>query len=72
LGDNQGWVLVLNDLTEQKRLEGLKSEFINIAAHELRTPLAGVMGFVSVLKEEFRDNDNPGATEIIDLILQST
>ncbi len=72
LGDNQGWVLVFNDLTEQKRLEGLKSEFINIAAHELRTPLAGAMGFVSVLREEFKDTDNPGAAEIIDLILQST
>jgi two-component system phosphate regulon sensor histidine kinase PhoR len=69
--NNQGWVLVFHDLTEQKRLEGLKNEFINIAAHELRTPLAGVMGFVSVLREDFRDSDEP-VTEIMDLILQST
>lgn len=71
LGNKQGWVLVFNDLTEQKRLEGLKNEFINIAAHELRTPLAGIMGFVSVLREDFREADEP-VTEIMDLILQST
>lgn len=72
LGNSQDWVLVFHDLTERQRLEGLKNEFINIAAHELRTPLAGVMGFVSVLKEDLKDMDNPMLIEIMDLILQST
>ncbi|HXV44495.1 MAG TPA: ATP-binding protein [Anaerolineae bacterium] len=72
LGNSQDWVLVFYDLTERQRLEGLKNEFINIAAHELRTPLAGVMGFVSVLKEDLKDSDNPMAQEIMGLILQST
>lgn len=72
LGDNQGIVLVFYDLTERRRLESLKSEFVNIAAHELRTPLAGIMGFVSILKEDVKDIDNPKSTEIMDLILQST
>jgi signal transduction histidine kinase len=72
LGNSQDWVLVFYDLTERQRLEGLKNEFINIAAHELRTPLAGVMGFVSVLKEDLKDLDNPTAVEIMDLILHST
>jgi signal transduction histidine kinase len=45
---------------------------VNIAAHELRTPLAGVMGFVSVLKEDLKDSNNGVAVEIMDLILQST
>lgn len=72
LNGGQDWVLVFHDLTERQRLEGLKSEFVNIAAHELRTPLAGVMGFVSVLKEDLKDSDNSVAVEIMDLILQST
>lgn len=72
LGDKQGIVLVFYDLTERRRLESLKSEFVNIAAHELRTPLAGVMGFVSILKEDIKDIDNPKSSEIMDLILQST
>jgi len=35
-----------------KSLDYLKSEFINIAAHELRTPLAILMGYASVIEEE--------------------
>lgn len=72
LRDAQGWVLILHDLTERKRLEGLKDEFVNIAAHELRTPLAGVIGFVGVLQEELRSVDNPMMTNLIKLILKST
>jgi signal transduction histidine kinase/CheY-like chemotaxis protein len=37
---------------ELKELDRLKSEFINIAAHELRTPLAILMGHASLLVEE--------------------
>jgi signal transduction histidine kinase len=33
-------------------LDHMKSEFINIAAHELRTPLAILIGYASVLEEE--------------------
>ena len=72
LRDSQGWVLILHDLTERKRLENLKEEFVNIAAHELRTPLAGVIGFVGVLQEELRDIETPMANNLMELILQST
>ncbi len=37
---------------ELKKLDHMKSEFINIAAHELRTPLAILMGYASVMEEE--------------------
>lgn len=35
-----------------KQLDYMKSEFINIAAHELRTPLAILMGYAAVLEDE--------------------
>jgi len=35
-----------------KRLQELKNEFVFIAAHELRTPLAAIKGFLSLLKDE--------------------
>ncbi|NLE75288.1 MAG: response regulator [Chloroflexi bacterium] len=35
-----------------KELDRLKSEFINIAAHELRTPIAILMGYASLLQED--------------------
>ncbi|NJN92858.1 MAG: HAMP domain-containing histidine kinase [Anaerolineales bacterium] len=37
---------------ELKILDHMKSEFINIAAHELRTPLAILMGYASMLEED--------------------
>ncbi|MGQ9457973.1 MAG: ATP-binding protein [Anaerolineae bacterium] len=36
---------------ELQALDRLKSEFINIAAHELRTPIAILMGYASLLEE---------------------
>ncbi len=54
-GAQRGWVISLFDLTERKRLEGLKEEFIDIAAHELRTPLAIILGFASVLNDDLAD-----------------
>ncbi|MGQ9628023.1 MAG: ATP-binding protein [Anaerolineae bacterium] len=42
---------------ELKKLDRLKSEFINIAAHELRTPLAILMGYASILEEEATGED---------------
>lgn len=37
---------------EVKMLDHMKSEFINIAAHELRTPLAILMGYAAVLEDD--------------------
>ena len=42
---------------ELKKLDHMKSEFINIAAHELRTPLAILMGYASVMEEEATGQD---------------
>src|SRR5439155_388324 len=35
----------------EKKLEELKGEFLNLAAHELRSPLGIVRGYVSMLRE---------------------
>lgn len=37
------------DITHEKKVERLKSEFLNTAAHELRTPLAGIYGYSELL-----------------------
>lgn len=42
---------------ELKKLDHLKSEFVNIAAHELRTPLAILLGYASVMAEEASEAD---------------
>ncbi len=70
-GNKREWILSVHDLSEQKRLENLKSEFIHIAAHELRTPLAVILGFSQIVQETLPDNQNV-ASHLIDSILESS
>jgi two-component system phosphate regulon sensor histidine kinase PhoR len=46
---SRGAVVVLRDITKQKELEVMKSNFVSIVSHELRTPLHSIRGFVDVI-----------------------
>lgn len=50
-----------NDLTEQERLNRMRSDFIANASHELRTPLASLLGFIDTLQGAAKDD--PAARE---------
>ena len=49
-----GKVLVIRDITETQQLERMKLDFVSMAAHELRTPITAIRGYLSALKEEAR------------------
>lgn len=44
-------LLVIRDVTEQARLDEMKSDFINRASHELRTPLTTVIMMANLIQE---------------------
>ncbi len=46
-----GVVAVLHDITEIKRLERIRIEFVANVSHELRTPLTSIRGFIETLKD---------------------
>lgn len=48
-GGNRGRVLVLDDVTAEREVENLKSDFVAVIGHELRTPLTAVKGFLKTL-----------------------
>ena len=50
---------------ELKTLDHMKSEFINIAAHELRTPLAILMGHAELLLSDIEDTGTKERLQII-------
>ncbi|SDD16141.1 Signal transduction histidine kinase [Paenibacillus sp. UNCCL117] len=49
LQQEQGYLFVFRDRTEEEKIDELKNEFISIVSHELRTPLASVLGFIEIL-----------------------
>ncbi|MEO8821149.1 MAG: ATP-binding protein [Ginsengibacter sp.] len=44
------WVGVATDIQEQKIKEEKKDEFMNIASHEMKTPLASIKGYLQLLE----------------------
>ncbi|MBC8178209.1 MAG: PAS domain S-box protein [Deltaproteobacteria bacterium] len=71
LGGNKGYVLVLHDITSEKRVENLKNEFLAILSHELRTPLNGILGFTELLSDELAGQLEDDQAEYLQMITES-
>jgi PAS domain S-box-containing protein len=48
-----GVVMILRDVTDEKRIERMKSDFISTVSHEFRTPLTPVLGFAKLVRRSF-------------------
>ncbi len=48
-GTKVGTVLVIQDVTHEREIDRMKTEFLITAAHELRTPLTSIQGFSEIL-----------------------
>jgi len=46
-----GCLVVIHDITEIRRLERIRSDFVANVSHELKTPLTSIKGFVETLLE---------------------
>lgn len=62
---DSGWILVLRNLTWQQRLAHMREEFLQLTSHELKTPLASVIGFTSLLSQTADEHDLPPQTQTI-------
>ncbi len=51
-GNIQGAVCVFRDVTEQRREEKQRAEFISTASHEMRTPVAAIEGYLALALNE--------------------
>lgn len=49
-----GLILVLRDVTEQRRFERLRTDFILRASHELRTPITGMRMAIGLLRDKIQ------------------
>lgn len=60
-----GYLVVLQDLTEVRRLEMVRRDFIANVSHELRTPLASLKALVETLRDAALE-DPPAARRFLD------
>jgi two-component system phosphate regulon sensor histidine kinase PhoR len=55
--DDYGAIIALHDISELKRLEKVRRDFVANASHELRTPLTSIKGYTEVLMSDESDPD---------------
>lgn len=61
--DKEGKVIgvskIARDISEQKRDDQRKNDFIGMASHELKTPLTSLTALVQVLQQKLKDSADP-------------
>ncbi|AHM56355.1 alkaline phosphatase synthesis sensor protein PhoR [Peptoclostridium acidaminophilum DSM 3953] len=64
-----GSIVNIEDITERKRLEMVRSDFVANVTHELKTPLTSISGFVETLKgyDDIRPEVRNRFLEIIEI-----
>lgn len=48
----EGWVIVVNDITEIKELDRIKSEMVRMTSHDLKNPLQAALANIDLLRED--------------------
>jgi signal transduction histidine kinase len=69
-GDSIG-LLTLVDITKQKKAEDAKSEFVSLASHQLRTPIAGMKWSTELLQMDNPESLTDRQHKYIDRLLES-
>jgi two-component system phosphate regulon sensor histidine kinase PhoR len=55
-GDAEFFVLIFRDISETRRIDRMRTDFVANASHELRTPLASLRGFIETLQGPARND----------------
>lgn len=67
LGKPAGHVLLMTDITKEKEVDRMKSEFISTTSHELRTPLAAIKESVALVLDGTTGKPTPNQERFLGL-----
>ena len=66
LGLRPSYLLAVDDVTREREVDRLKSEFVSVVSHELRTPLTSILGYTELLQaREFPPNERRELVETV-------
>ena len=68
VGFDAGTVFAFRDVTEERGLEKLKSDFVSTISHELRTPLAAIYGAALTLRRDDMPLQDYQRTDLLSVI----
>jgi two-component system, OmpR family, phosphate regulon sensor histidine kinase PhoR len=70
-GKHETTVLVFHDITELRRLENIRKDFVANVSHELRTPVSNIQGYSETLLQGAL-NDHKNAKEFVEIIFSDS
>ena len=71
LGEETGKMIILHDVTREKAVEQMKTEFVSIAAHQLRTPLSAIKWIMNMMLEGDMGNISENQRDFLQKTYQS-
>ncbi len=67
-GEHLGRLYVFRDVTREREVNRMKSDFVSMVSHELRTPLTSIKGYVDLLLEDGPGQLEPEQIEFLDIV----
>lgn len=67
-----GAILTIHNVTKERQLERMKADFTSMAAHELRTPITAIRGYIHVLQDEAISSLSPDHQQVLERIDKSS
>lgn len=63
---------IVSDITQHKILEERKDDFVNMASHELKTPITSIKIYLNSLQKQLNENGDPKSLSLVNRLHDQT